>query len=203
MKKINLILFAIIGMIATAGAANPVTMTDFHRVYNYLTEVNSVLDHGVIDGRIMPFMMDENTPIDQKAAVINALVVKNTSKSNALTFKQFISRNYGENWESPDLTKFSADDLFCLGYMMILDADGNSEEGTAILEMASRKAPNSLTINTIYALALAQNAINSGNACEGWKAISNVKSNTNLNSDLNTEISNVILREMEQYNEGC
>lgn len=203
MKKLSLIIFATIGILATSLASNPVTMTDFHSTYNYLTEVNSVLERGVIDGRIMPFMVDENTPIDQKAAVINALAVNNTSKSNALTFKQFISRKYNESWENPDLNKFSAVDLFCLGYMMIMDADGVSEEGTSMLEMAARKDPGSLTIQMIYALALAQNAIKAGNPCEGWKTVNGVKSKSGLNADMNSEIVNGILREMDNYNKGC
>lgn len=203
MKKINLIVLAIIGLFATGFAANPVTMTSFHNVFNYLEEVNQVSEHGMIDGRVISFLVDENTPIDQKAAVINVLVDNNKTKSNALTFKQYVARKYSENWENLDINKLNADELFCLGYMTILDAGGNSAEGTAILEKAAQKNPTSLTINLFHALAVAQSSIKSGNACEGWRATNSIKTNTSLNNDLDKGISNKIYDTMESFNKGC
>lgn len=203
MKKISLIAIAIVGFFTIGTAAVPVTMTNFHSVYNYLMEVSHVVENGVIDGRTVSFLVDENNPIDQKAAIINGLVTNNKTKSNALTFKQFVARKYGENWENLDLNKLSGDELFCLGYITIIDGEGNSEDGLTVLNMAVQKSPNSYTINLIHALAVAQSSINNGNDCEGWKTCNSVKTNTTLNNDLNSGISSLIFDVMESYNNNC
>jgi len=203
MKKTTLIVLVILGFFVSGSASNPVTLTDFHNIYNYLDEVQHVIEHGLIDGRVVAFLVDENNPIDQKAAIMNALVLNNKTQSNALTLRQYLARKHNDNWQALDLKNLSGDELFCLGYLTILDEEGNSSNGLPILELATQKNPGSYTINLFYALAMAENSIRLGNACEGWKTCNLVKTNTNLNNDLNAGISNLIFDVMESYNEGC
>lgn len=203
MKKTALIFLMTLGWIAVSIAAKPVTLTDFHKTYNYLEEVQHVLNNGLIDGRVVAFLTDENNPVDQKAAIINTLVVNNKTKSNALTFKQYVSRKYKENWENLDLSKLNGDELFCLGYMTILDDNGNSTNGLPMLEKALEKKPESYTINLFYALAKAERLIVKGQECDAWKASNDVKTNNSLNNDMDSGIAEVIFRVMESYNKGC
>lgn len=203
MKKINLIVLAIIGFFTLGSAANPVTMTDFHGIFNYLNEVNHVSENGLIDGRVVSFLVNENNPIDQKAAVINALVANNKTKSNALTFRQFVARKYKENWENLDLNKLNGEELFCLGYITIIDEDGNSPEGFSMLEMAAEKVPASMTINLINALAKAQNMIKDGDNCGAWETFNAAKNNTSFNNDLDNGIAGILTSVMESYGSGC
>jgi hypothetical protein len=203
MKRTTLIILVLSGLFSAATASKPVTLTDFHAVYSYLDEVGHVLDHGLIDGRIIAFLADQNNPIDEKAAVINALVVKNNTHSNALSFKQYMARKYREKWENLDLNKLNAEELFCLGYMTILDDNGNSSNGLPILEMAEQKNPFSYTISLFRALASAERSIALGNPCEGWKTCNQVKSNTSLRNDLDASISTLIVDVMESYKNDC
>ena len=203
MKRTTLIALLTVGLIASVVASKPVTLTNFHDSFSYLDEVRHVLDHGLIDGRIVNFLVDQNNPIDEKAAIINALVDNNKFNSNALTFKQYVARKYKENWESLDLSKLSAEELFCLGYITILDENGATENGLPILEMAEQKNPYSYTISLFSALANAERSIEAGNNCEGWKACQAVKSNSSLNNDLDTRVSSLIFDTIESYNNGC
>lgn len=203
MKKINLIALAILGFFSLGFASNPVTMTDFHTVFNYLNEVNHVAEHGLIDGRVVSFLVDENTPIDQKAAVINALVINNKTKSNALTFRQYVARKYQENWENLDLNKLNGEELFCLGYITIVDEGGNSADGMNMLELATQKSPESYTIQLFNALAQAQKLIVAGDACGAWKATNAVKNNSSLSNDLDAAVSGILFDKMESYGSGC
>ena len=203
MKNPILILSFFFVLLGSAMASNPVTMTDFHLTFTYLDEVQLVLDHGVIDGRVVGFLVDQNNPIDEKAGIMNALVVNNKSHANALTFKQYVARKYEENWESLTLSKLTADELFCLGYLTILDEKGKADNGLPILELAEEKNPYSYTIALFRALASASNSIGSGNPCEAWQSCQAVKGNTNLNNDLDTSVSNLIFDVMETYGNGC
>ena len=203
MKKKTMIILFLLGFMATSFASNPVTLIEFHNTFNYLEEVQYVTEHGQIDGRIVTFLVDQNNPIDEKAGIINALTANNKYSSNALTFKQFVARKYKENWENLNLDKLTADELFCLGYLTILDEKGNSTNGIPMLELAEQKNPTSYTISLFRAMASAERSINSGNDCEGWKTCNAVKSNSSLNNDLDTGVANLIFDSMETFNNGC
>ena len=203
MKKITLIAVLSFLLIGNAFTSNPVTLTSFYSAFDYLNEVQTVLDRGMIDGRMISYLLDETTPIDEKAGIMNALVEKNTTQTNALTIKQLLARKYGENWQSMDLSKLSGSELFCLGYLSILDEEGNPENGLPILKMATEKNPNSSTINLIYSLALAQEFLNQNKDCEAWKACNIVKTNTSLNGDFDQGAANQVFEVMETYNNGC
>lgn len=203
MKKISLIAFLAFLLLGNTFASGPVTLTSYYQSFNYLPEVQFVIEHGVIDGRIISFLVDENKPIDEKAAIINTLVDHNKTSNNALTYKQFIARKYRQDWQAMEYDKLSADDLFCLGYITLLDDKGNPDNALSLLEMAAQKSPNSYTINLFYALAQAQKSISVGDDCTAWKTCNNVKMNTTLNNDLNPGVASLIYGVMESYNQGC
>lgn len=201
-KSILTFLFALVIMVSTM-ASKPVILTDFHQNYNYLEEVGMVLDRGVIDGSVTIMLSDPSMPIDEKAGIINALTVNNKYKSNALTFRQYMARIHNDNWESLNLDNLSAEELFCLGYLTIIDEGGNVENGLPILEMAEQKNPYSYTISLFRALASATASFASGNYCDGWKACQAVKANTTLNMDMDQAVSDLIFEVVADYDDGC
>ncbi len=203
MKKSILFLLVLWALLNPAMASQPVILTDFHRSFSYLEEVQHVLDHGAIDGRVIGYLIDQNNPIDEKAGIMNALVVNNKNHSNALTFKQYVARKYKGNWESLNLEKLTADELFCLGYLTILDDKGKVDNGLPILELAAQKNQYSQTIQLFRALAAASVSIAAGNPCEGWEACQAVRKNTALNNDLDAGVSSLLYDIMESYNNGC
>lgn len=202
-KTIILSLFILSGVYAGLLASEPVTLTKLFTVYNNLTEVNHVETHGAIDGTVIQFLTDPDNPIDQKAAVINALVVNNQNKNNAETFKMFIARQLRENWETLDLTKLAAAELFSIGYMTLMDDDGATANALPILEMAKAKDPTSSTIAIMHAVAHAQALAKDGDQCTGSALFNQVINDASLNNDMDREMVSLISRSMQPYGEGC
>jgi hypothetical protein len=202
-KTILLSLFILSGAYAGIRASEPVTLTKLYTVYNNLIEVNHVETHGTIDGTVLPFLTDPDNPIDQKTAVINALVVNNQNKNNAATFKMFVARKYRENWETLDLAKLTAAELFCLGYMTLMDEAGAIAHALPILEMAKAKDPASSTIAIIHAIAYTQSLAKGGDQCTGWALFNQVLNDASLNNDMDREMVSIASRSMQPYGEGC
>ena len=202
-KSILLTVFSFLTATLITTASNPLANLQFYSTFNYLEEVAWVENNGVLDGRIAPFLMEESTPIDQKAAVINAFTINNKIKNNAMTFKQFMARKYGQDFRTLNLSDLSAQELFCLGYLTLMDEGGNTDKALPILEMAVKKDPASKTIATIHALALGQKALNDGDNCSAWKVFESVQNNAELNDDLNGEIMNFITAGFEVYQSAC
>ncbi|MCD4698512.1 MAG: hypothetical protein K8S16_19975 [Bacteroidales bacterium] len=184
-------------------ASSPVTLVSFYQDYSFLEEVRIVEQSGMLDGRVMPFLLNENNPIDQKAAIINALVNTEEARRNASTFSQFVARKYKENFETLDLNKLNGDELFCLGYFTLIDDMGQPENALPILELALSKNKQSRTVNLIYTLAKAQEDINSGDHCKAWQDFNNTYTNLTLNQDIGNNITTYFLVEMENHKEGC
>ncbi|MFU8842772.1 MAG: hypothetical protein ACNA7V_03075 [Bacteroidales bacterium] len=184
-------------------ASEPVTNTKFYTVYGSLPEVSHIETHGTADGNVLPFLIGPENPIDQKAAVMNTLLVNNQNKNNAVTFRMFVARTYRENFETLDLNKLTADELFCLGYLTLLDEDGATANALPILQMAKVKNPSSSTIAIVHALATTQASAKAGNPCEGWNLFMQVVGNSSLNNDMHPEMVSIVSRSMQPYGEGC
>lgn len=203
MKKYISAFLAIFILSMAVFASTPVTLVSFYSDYSNIDEVRIMEENGVLDGRVMPFLLNENNPIDQKAAVINALVNTDQPRRNASTFKQFLARKYKDNFETMDINILNGHELFCLGYLTMIDDMGNPKNALPILELAKSKNQNSRTVAMIYALASAQESINKNIPCEGWNTFENTRSNTTLNNDLGINIISYFQVEMETYKEGC
>jgi hypothetical protein len=167
---------AVLGIVLFAvPSIGQITLTKIYNVYSSLEEVQFVLDKGQVDGRIVQFLLDDNNPSDQKAAVMNALTSNNTTQSNALTFKQFVARKYSENWQQLNTAKLTANELFCYGYLTILDEEGAIENGLPLLQEAISIDPSDYTIQLITSLAAAQESVQNRNKCEARQKVNSVK----------------------------
>ena len=201
--KNKLILFSV--SMAFAGVllgANPVTMTKFYQYFS-IDEIQVVESNGVLNGPVAMFLLDDNNPLEQKAALANAFVTNNQNNGTAHTFRQFLARQYRADFENLDLNLLNGEELFILGYLTIIDNKGNPDEGLPILEMADKKLTNSLTINMIMALAQAQQLINNGNSCQAWQTINGVTSGTGMNNDLDQAVVETIVSENNYLKTTC
>ncbi|MEZ5082554.1 MAG: hypothetical protein R2750_03775 [Bacteroidales bacterium] len=203
MKKFISTIIAVLLLSTAILASSPITLVSFYLEYANINEVGIMEESGALDGRVMPFLLDENNPIIQKAAVINALVNTDKPRYNASTFKQFIARNYKDNFETMDINKLNGHELFCLGYLTLIDDMGNPDNALPILTLALEKNKNSQTVHMIHSIASAQQFINKGNKCEGWDIFENNRSNTSLNNDMGNNIVSYFQVVMETYKEGC
>jgi hypothetical protein len=190
-----------ISFIAYAGS--PVTLAPFYSAYSYIDQVQKIKQFGFLEGSVLPFLTDETIPTGQKAAVINALAGNSQTKTGALTYLQFVSRKYKMNFQNPDYSKLNSDELFCLGYLTIIDDQGDPENGISLLEMAKVKNPQSYTIQVILALAQAQSLLNAGDECGAWNAYFKVKNDASLSADLEQEAVMVIENEMVPLKNKC
>jgi hypothetical protein len=203
MKKIFHSLAVLSIILFTIPATAQITLTTIYDVYNSSEEVQFVLDKGQIDGRIVQFLLDDNQPSDQKAAIMNALTSNNSTQSNALTFKQFVARKYGENWQQLNTSKLTANELFCFGYLTILDEEGTIENGLPLLEEAIAKDPSDYTIQLITALASAQKSVENRNKCEAWLKVESVVNNSSLNKNMNTAMETALLNAVKPFQSAC
>lgn len=203
MKKLILVAILFVGLMSHLSAQSPVTLTSFHNSYSQLEGVQTILEMGALDGKSAYFLMDESNPMDQKAAIINALVDSDKGKENATTFSMFVARKYGVNFQEMDLNILTAGELFCMGYLTIMDEKGNPDLALPIFAKAIEKDSKSYTIQMINALANAQSSINKKDNCAAWKTFSGVSSNTSFTNDLNADIKNALNNSMNPYKEGC
>jgi hypothetical protein len=202
-KTILLSLIILPAFLTSIIASEPVTKTKFYTVYGSLSEVSHIETHGTVDGNVLPFLIDPENPIDQKAAVMNTLLVNNQNKNNAVTFSMLMARLNRENFETLDLNKLSAEELFCLGYLTLMDDDGSTARALPILGMAKDKNPASSTIAIVHAIASTHASAEEGNQCKGWKLFSQVVGDASLNHDMHPEMISIVTKNMQSYGKGC
>lgn len=203
MKKVIFVSLLFIGLMSQSIAQSPVTLTSFYSNYSQLENIETILKMGVLDNKSAYFLMEDNNPIDQKAAIINALVESDKDAENATTFTMFVARKYGVDFQTLDLNLLTADELFSLAYLTIMDEKGSPELAIPIFEKALEKNSESYTIQFFNSLAKAQQSVNQKDNCSAWKAFSETASNTTFKNDLNASIKNEISNAMNPYKEDC
>ncbi|MBN2175066.1 MAG: hypothetical protein JW731_13110 [Bacteroidales bacterium] len=201
MKKIFLFVLWIPFAAYTFGQST-VTIAKFYDNYLYDLNVQNTSQHGQLDGNAAHYLMDPNIGLEYKAAVINALVDAE-KKYGASTFAQYLGRKYGTTKDNLDYSKLTGDELFSLGYLTLIDHDGDPSQALPILEKAKNSLPGSLTVNLIYALAQAQDHINKGENCEAWLVCNTVMNNKSLINDLSVSATEIIIDAVKPYQSAC
>ena len=189
-------------------ADSPVTSTPFYKAYIDVPMVKKAHEKGKIDQDIADYLLNKYVSIDKKAAVINALSWKFEGKNNAKLFQKYLDEFVKPNYDSNDhyqthhmpVSKLDADDLFCLGYLALMDDYFNPDKAINILEQAHDKNPKSFTVAIILAIAKAQKAMDKDWE-EVWVLTNNVLKDKSLNNDLNPEAKNIIVDYMKLYKE--
>lgn len=184
-------------------AAKPVSLLSFYDSYSNLDIIRTIQQNNQFDGNIGAFLLNESNSVSEKLATMNALIGHNKNNNAAETFKMLVSRQYKANYETLDLNILSANELLCLGYLTLIDDQGNPDNALPILEKASVKSQTSKSVQIIYALISAQSLINKGQTCEAWNSFKISTENSALTNDLDGEIAGRIVNEMQVYNEGC
>ena len=151
---------------------------------------------------IAEFLSSPENPIDIKAAVINGLSWRIDGKSNAELYTYYLALLYHLPLKELDIDVLSADEVFCIGYLSIMDDYFYPEKALPFLEKAQEMAKDSFTVSIVLALAKAQMAFNS-DWCEAWKLVENVLKNKDLKQDLRPEAAKMIVDYMMLYKEYC
>jgi hypothetical protein len=201
MKKIQLTFATFIIMFA-AYAGNPVT-TNFSNFYSHVEQVQLAEQYGKLDGNIASYILDGSVALENKAAVINAMYVDPKADFNATTFRQYLARQTKGDWKNLDLTQLTGDELFCLGYMTIMDKPSDPQAAFVIFEQAKEKSGSSFLINFFYSLVQAQIFADDNNYCEAYKVCEDVRNNDKLTSDFSEYAVNVIFDSVNDYKGKC
>lgn len=109
---------------------------------------------------------------------------------------------YNKSVKDLNLDILSRDEIFCLGYLLIMDDYFHPEKAIPLLQKAKKNMDNSFTVSIILALAEAQE-IMSLDWCEAWRKIEAITRNNNLKQDLRPQAKNIILDYMSGYQASC
>lgn len=99
-----------------------------------------------------------------------------------------------------DLDTIPAHDLFCIGYLMVMDNYSEPERAIPVMEKACEAFPDSFTAAMINALIKAQAVMD--NADEWyiiWELVEDVIHNKDLEMDMRPEAVDIILDYMISY----
>ncbi len=201
MKKIQLT-FAGLFFLMLTYAGNPLT-TNFSNFYSSVEQVNLAEKYGQLDGELASYLLDGSVSTENKAAVINALYVDSKADYNATSFRQYLARRLKVDWQNIDLSQLTGDELFCLGYLTVMDNPSESQAAFVILEQAKEKSNSSFTVNLFYSLVQAQIFADDNNNCAAFKVCEDVRNDEALVSDFNEAAINVIFESVNDYQEKC
>ena len=157
---------------------------------------------GVMGLEIAEFLTSPENSIDVKAAVINALSWKFDGKSNAELYAYYLALLYHVSVAELDTEFLSADEIFCLGYLTIMDDYFHPEKALFLLEEARDAMKDSFTVSIILALTSGQ-AVMEYDWCEVWRLTEEVLKNKELKHDLRPEAIKMIIDYMVLYKEYC
>jgi hypothetical protein len=160
--------------------------------------VQKAYKKGILDLEIAEYLSSQNNPIDVKAAVINALGWDFNGKYNSTLYKYYLALTHGKTLEKLSLNSLTVDELFCLGYLTIMDDYFHPEKAIPLLEKAAEKRNDSFTIAIILALAKSQKEL-PDNWSNIWKITEKVLNNKTLKKDMREEAIKIIIDYMILY----
>jgi hypothetical protein len=202
MKKFTLIfLFGVFQISFQVRADSPITSTPFADAYKDIPMVVKAAERHEINDDIAAFLLG-SAKTDIKAAVCNALGWALEGKKNAEIFRGYLAKKYKSSTETLDLTRLKADELMCLGYLMVLGDYFNPTPAIPVLELAAKKNPKSYTVNILLALTRSQKDFDS-DWCKVWINVKEVSVNNKLKKDMRAEAMKIIMEYMQLYESSC
>lgn len=199
----TLLALVIIGIMpGVCFADSPITSTTFSDAYLDCDMVQIAKDTGVMNLEIAGWLSDPETPIDIKAAIINALSWDLNGKHNSDLYECYLALEYQILPDELDKDSLTADECFCLGYLKVMDNYFEPQNGIPLLERAQKMKKNSYTVAIVTALAKAQKAMDT-DWCEMWQVTNKVFENKRLKKDMREEASAIIYDYMVLYEDYC
>ena len=191
--------------LSIANADSPITSTDFYKAYLHIPEVEEAHEIGVLSDKIAQYILGSENSLDKKAAVINALSWDFDRKINAFLFKRYLNAKYQVKDDIDSLMKIMNDEeLFCLGYMTVMDNYFDPEKSLIYFESASSSIRESYTFQIINALVKTQSLLEDQDKwCRIWTTINAVETNKELKVDMNAEGRKIILDYIKTYRDYC
>jgi len=183
-------------------ADSPITSTDFYTAYKDIEMVNKAAKLDVITPEIAEFLSSPKNPVDVKAAVINALSWDINGKNNAVLYLAYLEKKYNNDIDTLTLEPLTADEVFCLGYLLAMDDYFFVGEALDLLLIAWELNDTSFTVSIILALVEAQEAMDY-DWCEVWMLTEDVLLDESLKKDMRDEAITIIVDYMSLYKDEC
>lgn len=199
MKKYILWLFFAVSSSLTCFGDSPITSTYFCQAYFDIDIIREAEKSGIMTNNFAEFLSGDY-PIEQKVALINALGWDINGKKNADFYENFLKKKYGKRRFS--LSKCSADELLCFGYLKEMDDYFSTEAAIKILDLAVKKQPGSYTFHMIRGLVIAQRELDL-DWCAAFEACNQVEQNAELKRDMKQEAVDIIWEYMSLYEDSC
>ena len=201
----NKLLLYCLFFLTVVNADSPITSTDFYKAYLHVPEVVEAYETGVLSEEIAQYLLDPENSIDKKSAVINALSWDFDRKINAHLFKRYLNEKYQVKDDIDSLVKVMNDmELFCLGYMTVMDNYFDPEKSLIYFESTSSSIRKRYTFQIINALIKTQSLIEDQDKwCRIWTTVNAVETNKDLKVDMNAEGRKIIIDYIKSYRDNC
>lgn len=170
-KTLYIILTVMLSLLVinnSAKADSPLTSIDLATPYQDIDIVSETLNNKKLESKVLKFLLS-NAPLDEKAAVINALGWNFDGQNNASLFLIELVKSKNIKLSNITLNDLNASEKFVLGYLLAMDdyfylspIDKNINQflggitPTEFLSQAIVGLPNNFTIHFINSLIEAQ-----------------------------------------------
>ncbi|MEN9272197.1 MAG: hypothetical protein Q6K18_03360, partial [Gloeomargarita sp. DG_1_5_bins_55] len=188
------------GMMRPAWADSPITSTPIADVYLDIPLVKKARAMGTLTPEMAEFLSNPQYPLDQKAALINALSWRVEGKQNAKIYENFLRSRYG----SFNLKKLAPHEVFALAYLTVMDDYFKPERAMPLFDQALLRNRQSLTVGLVRILNRAQMVMTQpGEWCRVWRLADETNRNRTLKADLRPAARQIILDYMVLYRDSC
>ncbi|HEY9058911.1 MAG TPA: copper amine oxidase N-terminal domain-containing protein [Pseudobacteroides sp.] len=179
-------------------ADSPVTNTQFYEAYLDINIVKKAAELRFVSDEIARYLSNKNNPIDIKAAVINALGWNYYGKNIA---NEYTKLTYNKSVNELDLDSLSGSELLCIGYLICMGDYFNPQNAIPLLEKATQKINNSLTVSIVTSIVKAQDYL-SYDWYKVWKVYEDVLNDKTLKQDMRPEAIEIINEYMSLYSDS-
>lgn len=197
-------LFAVAILVSTALADSPITSTDFAKAYQDEPIVVAAKDaKGVINDRLMEYLVNEYNPIDVKMAVINQIGWQISGRKNSQLFLEYLAKNRGYS-DAERLYKKGEDfELLSYAYLKAMDNYFEVDEALRFAERALKEnKEKSRTFQLIAGLIRAQKIMDDS-FCAVYRITDGIRKNEKLMNDMRTKAVGIIYEYMDIYGDSC
>lgn len=203
MKLKSFLIILFVSSIFFAFAQTPITNTSFYKYYFDFKIVKTAEEEGKINDEIAEYLLSEKISIDLKAAIINAISFEILETNNAGVFMTYLKKKYNAEDTNAILSdSVSASDLFCLGYLSIMDDYFSPDPALNYLQRAIEKKPTDHAINIILNLVQAQKLFET-KKCEAWKLFEKIQNKKNYTDLMLQKAEKEIFDFMRNYKSDC
>lgn len=206
MPRLKTLLLALIlaTCLQPAYADSPITSTAFSEAYLDIEIIRYAKENGVMNLQMAQYLSNPGHSLDKKAALIDALSWKYEGKRNKDIYLNFLSVLYSRPVNDLPYDILSADELFSLGYLTVMDDYFHPQKAIPMLEKANARYRNNFTAQMILAIAKAQDYMHDGKKwCKVWQVTEAVLNNKDLVVDMREGAIKHIEDYMKLYADEC